>query len=128
MRTKKLSEMTWRMVEEAIDQGYRTVIMAVGSIEQHGHHLPLSTDEHLGDCLSEKLAEKLGDALIAPTIRPGCSSHHLPFSGTMSVRHETLIEYLKDICRSLDHHGFDNIVIIPSHGGNLLQFRLLCKV
>jgi creatinine amidohydrolase len=106
------------MVEEAIDLGYRTVIMAVGSIEQHGHHLPLSTDEHLGDCLAQKLAEKLGDALIAPTIRPGCSSHHLPFAGTISVRPETLIEYLKDICRSLDHHGFDNIVIIPSHGGN----------
>lgn len=116
--TIKLTEMTWKMVAEALANGFNTVIVSVGSIEQHGYHLPLSTDEHLGDCLALILAEKLGNALVAPTIRPGCSSHHLPFPGTISVRPETLIEYLKDVCTSLDHHGFDNIVLIPSHGGN----------
>jgi creatinine amidohydrolase len=118
MKTIKLSDMTWKMVEEALENGYKTVIVSVGSTEQHGHHLPLSTDEHFGDCLALILAEKLGKSLVAPTIRPGCSSHHLPFPGTISVSPETLIEYLKDICMSLDHHGFDNIILIPSHGGN----------
>ncbi|MBD3207750.1 creatininase family protein [Candidatus Bathyarchaeota archaeon] len=118
MNNIRMSDMTWKMVEEALENGYKTVIVSVGSTEQHGHHLPLSTDELFGDCLALILAEKLRKTLVAPTIRPGCSSHHLTFPGTISVRPETLIEYLKDICISLDHHGFDNIILIPSHGGN----------
>ncbi|MCW4013105.1 MAG: creatininase family protein, partial [Candidatus Bathyarchaeota archaeon] len=85
MDTIHLEEMTWTMVEEAIAEGYKTVVMAVGSIEQHGHHLPLATDTYLGDVLATRTAEKLGKTLVAPTIRPGCSEHHLTFPGTISI-------------------------------------------
>jgi creatinine amidohydrolase len=118
MDTIHLEEMTWTMVEEAIEQGYKTVVMAVGSIEQHGHHLPLATDTYLGDVLATRTAEKLGKTLVAPTIRPGCSEHHLTFPGTISISPELLIELLKEVCLSLDQHEFENIILIPSHGGN----------
>jgi creatinine amidohydrolase len=118
METILLEEMTWTMVQDAMNDGYKTVIMAVGSIEQHGPHLPVSTDVHFGDCLAKHVAEKLGNTLVAPTIKPGCSSHHMHFPGTISLEPETLIAVLKDSCRSLDKHGFKNIILLPSHGGN----------
>jgi creatinine amidohydrolase len=118
MESIHLEEMTWPMVRDAMEQGYTTIIMAVGSIEQHGHHLPHGTDTYLGDCLAERFAMKLGKTLVAPTIRPGCSMHHMDFPGTISISPETLIELLKETCLALDHHGFKNIILIPSHGGN----------
>jgi creatinine amidohydrolase len=118
MKTILLEEMTWSMVQDAMRGGYKSVIMAVGSIEQHGPHLPVSTDVHFGDCLAKLVAEKLGNTLVAPTIKPGCSSHHMHFPGTISLEPETLIAVLKDSCRSLDKHGFENIILLPSHGGN----------
>lgn len=118
METILLEEMTWTMVERAIEEGFRTVVVPVGSIEQHGPHLPLGTDTYLGDCLGRRLAERLGNALVAPTIRPGCSGHHLDFPGTISVSTEALIRVVEDVCASLDRHGFENIILLPSHGGN----------
>ena len=113
-----MEKMTWMMVEDAIKQGYKTVVMAVGSIEQHGPHMPLGTDTYLGDALATRTAEKLGKTLVAPTVRPGCSEHHLDFAGSLSISPELMIELLKEICISLDRHGFENIILLPSHGGN----------
>lgn len=113
-----LEERTWPEVESALDDGTRTVIVAIGSIEQHGPHLPLNMDTLDGDELARRLADRLGDALAAPTIRPGCSGHHMEFPGTITVPPETLMETIRSYCRSLDEHGFEHIVLVPTHGGN----------
>ncbi|GAB4351167.1 MAG: mycofactocin biosynthesis peptidyl-dipeptidase MftE [Candidatus Abyssubacteria bacterium] len=114
-----LDRMTSPQVREAIENGYHTVLMAVGSTEQHGPHLPLGTDSLIGDKLVERIAQKLGKTLVAPTVRVGVSEHHMAFAGTMTVRSEVLEEYLVDCCRSLARHGFRTIVLIPTHGGNV---------
>ncbi|PSQ62696.1 MAG: creatininase [Halobacteriales archaeon SW_8_66_22] len=62
-----LAEMTWPEVQEALDSGVTTAIVAVGSIEQHGPHLPLRMDTMAGDELSRRIAERLGNAVAAPT-------------------------------------------------------------
>lgn len=116
--TIRIEEMTWPMVKKALGEGYRTVIVPVGSIEQHGPHLPTGTDAFAGDAFGLRVAEKLGKALVAPTIRPGCSEHHMDFPGTITISPETLIRVLIDVCDSLDRHGFENIILIPTHGGN----------
>jgi creatinine amidohydrolase len=113
-----LEEMVWPEVESALGDGTRTAIVAVGSIEQHGPHLPLNMDTLDGDELSRRIATELGDALAAPTIRPGCSGHHMEFPGTITVPPETLMDMIRSYCRSLDEHGFEHIVLIPTHGGN----------
>jgi creatinine amidohydrolase len=113
-----LEEMVWPEVESALENGTRTAIVAIGSIEQHGPHLPLNMDTLDGDELSRRIAEKLGDAIAAPTIRPGCSGHHMEFPGTITVPPETLMDVIRAYCRSLDEHGFEHIVLIPTHGGN----------
>lgn len=110
--------MVWPEVESALENGTRTAIVAVGSIEQHGPHLPLNMDTLDGDELARRIATELGDALAAPTIRPGCSGHHMEFPGTITVPPETLMDVIRSYCRSLDEHGFDHIVLVPTHGGN----------
>ncbi len=114
-----LDRMTSPQVREAIKNGYHTVLIAVGSTEQHGPHLPLGTDSLAGDKLVERVAQKLGNTLVAPTVRVGVSEHHMAFAGTMTVREEVLEEYLVDCCRSLARHGFRTIILIPTHGGNV---------
>lgn len=113
-----LEEMVWPEVESALEAGTRTAIVAVGSIEQHGPHLPLNMDTLDGDELSRRIASELGDALAAPTIRPRCSGHHMEFPGTITVPPETLIDVVRSYCRSLDEHGFEYVVLVPTHGGN----------
>lgn len=118
MKTLLLEEMTWQQVKDAMAQGYRRVIFALGSIEQHGPHLPLVTDTLLGDALAIRVAEKLGQTLVAPTIRPGCSEHHMNFPGTLSISSELLAALARAYCQSLARHGFQAILLLPSHGGN----------
>ncbi|WP_423744030.1 creatininase family protein (plasmid) [Haladaptatus sp. SPP-AMP-3] len=114
----ELAKHSWPEVEAALDDGRRTVIVAVGSVEQHGPHLPLIMDTLAGDELAKRIAEKLGDALAAPTVRPGCSGHHMEFPGTITVPAAVLMDLIRAYCESLDEHGFEHIVLVPTHGGN----------
>ncbi|EFW94090.1 Creatininase [Haladaptatus paucihalophilus DX253] len=114
----ELAEHSWPEVEAALDDGRRTVIVAVGSVEQHGPHLPLIMDTLAGDELAKRIAEKLGDALAAPTVRPGCSGHHMEFPGTITIPAAVLMDLIRAYCKSLDEHGFEHIVLVPTHGGN----------
>jgi creatinine amidohydrolase len=116
--TVRLGELTSTEVEAALDEGTTTAVVAVGSIEQHGPHLPLLMDTLDGDEVARRVAERLGDALAAPTIRPGCSAHHMAFPGTITVPPETLMDTIRGYCRSLDEHGFEHVVLVPTHGGN----------
>lgn len=118
-----LEEYTWPEVESALEAGTRTVIVAVGSVEQHGPHLPLIMDTLDGEELSRRVAEKLGDALAAPPIRPGCSGHHMDFPGTITLPPETLMDVIRSYCRSFDEHGFEHVVLVPTHGGNFAPVR-----
>jgi len=110
--------MSWLEVQEAIEQGYDTVLILLGSIEQHGPHLPINTDELISEELGVRTAEKLDKALVAPIIRPGCSKHHMEFSGTVSISYKTLKNLVEDYCLAYEKHGFKNIILIPYHGGN----------
>lgn len=105
-------------IAEALQDGMRTVVFALGAVEQHGPHLPLFVDAEHGTRLAIEVARRLGDALVAPTVRIGCSDHHMDFAGSLTVRPETLEAICHDYCASLAHHGFRRICIIPTHGGN----------
>lgn len=113
-----LEEMTWPEVAEALEAGFTTAVVGVGAVEQHGPHLPLLVDAVRGDRLALGVAERLGGALVAPTIRVGCSEHHMAFPGTVSLRRATLEAVCVDYAVSLARHGFRRICFVPSHGGN----------
>jgi creatinine amidohydrolase len=113
-----MEEMTWPEVGKALALGRTSVVVAVAAVEQHGPHLPLLVDAVRGDHLALAVARRLGDALVAPTIRVGCSEHHMGFPGTLSLRRTTLEAVCLDYCVSLSRHGFRRIFLVPSHGGN----------
>lgn len=112
-----LDTLTSPDVREAIAAGRDTVVFCLGATEQHGPHLPLATDALLGDHLAELVADRL-DAFVGPTVRVGCSSHHLEFPGTLSVDDETFYGIVRGLVGSAARGGFARIVLIPTHGGN----------
>jgi creatinine amidohydrolase len=114
----ELEKLTWTDTETKMKAGHLTVLFACGSTEQHGPHLPLCTDTVLGTDTAVRAARILGKALVAPTIRPGCSEHHMGFPGTLTLSFDTFIRVLDDYCTSLSRHGFKRIVFFSSHGGN----------
>ena len=118
VKSLRMEEMTWPDIKSALEQGYTTVVVAAGSTEQHGPHLPTMTDTRIGDELAHRVAVKLGHTLQARTISVGCSSHHFGFPGTISLRGETLRMIVLDYAESLVRSGFKRIVFIPMHGGN----------
>lgn len=118
METIRMEEMTAPEIGKAIERGFTTVVIGVGSTEQHGPHLPTMTDTRIGDELAHRVALKLGNALQARTIPFGVSEHHLAFGGTVSIPCETLAAILRAYVSSLARDGFRRIVFLPSHGGN----------
>ncbi len=115
--TVRLEDMTWPEVQQALERGVRTVVVVAASTEQHGPHLPLSTDALIAEAAGERVARRLG-ALLAPVVRPGCSDHHLAFPGSLSVSADLLGELVASYVRSLVPHGFHTFVLLSSHGGN----------
>lgn len=117
MTAVELDRLSWPEVRAELERGRDTVVIAFGATEQHGPHMPLATDAMIGDHLARLVAERL-DAFVAPTVRVGCSEHHLAFPGTLSVSEETFHRVVGDIVSSLARGGFRRIVLIPTHGGN----------
>jgi creatinine amidohydrolase len=99
-------------------------VIVAASIEQHGPHLPMVTDTAIGQVVGEQVARKLGNALLAPPIRPACSDHHLAFPGSLSIPPEVFIETVIAYVRSLAPHGFDTFVLFSSHGGNFAPLEV----
>jgi creatinine amidohydrolase len=122
-REVRLQRLSWPEIDEAINAGTRTAVICAASSEQHGPHLPEATDELLGEELAIRLAERLGDALVAPVIRPGCSDHHMGFPGTVTISPELLMQILDAYLESLSRHGFERFIVFSSHGGNFPVLR-----
>ena len=109
LRSHNLAELTSPEIAEALSRGIDTVILPVGSTEQHGAHLPLSTDSLHTVAVLERVAESL-PALVAPLIPVGRADHHMAFPGTITVRHETLHATVRDWCDSFFRHGFRHVL------------------
>lgn len=114
----RLELMTSSEVALAIAGGTRTIVIPCGAVEQHGPHLTLSVDADHADHLGILVAKGVGGALVAPTIRTGCSSHHMAFPGTISLQDSTFEMICRDYCTSLARHGFERILIFSAHVGN----------
>ena len=113
-----IERMSWPQVRDALAAGKRTVLLPVAAMEQHGPHMAIGTDTFLGYETARRLAEALGDALVAPAISIGYSVGHLPMPGTVTISEETLTTVITEVADSLAHHGFRDIVFVISHGGN----------
>jgi len=95
------------------------VLLNIAAIEQHGAHLPVATDRMIGEYFSYLLNQQIGDKiLILPIVAVGCSDHHMGFCGTLTLSHNTFSSVVKEMIQSVLNHGFYNIILLNSHGGN----------
>jgi creatinine amidohydrolase len=99
---------------EAYLKRHDTILVPIGATETHGPHLPMGTDTFEAIDYSEGIARAAG-VLCTPPIWFGDSPHHMGRPGTISIRSQTLIELLKDVYRSLIHHGFRCIITFNGH-------------
>lgn len=111
MKAKRLEELTW---EELEGLGESIVIIPIGSVEQHGRHLPLGTDSMVAIALAEEASARTG-AIVAPPLWYGWSPHHMVLPGTVNIRPEVLEELLYDLISSLSEHGFKHFIVINGH-------------
>lgn len=109
----RLDEMTWRDVERATEET-STMLLPVGSTEQHGHHLPLGVDTQMPDAIAERVAERT-PALVAPAVSYGVSPHHTFKPGTFTIDSETFQHYVRDIAASAGEWGVDNVLLLNGH-------------
>jgi mycofactocin precursor peptide peptidase len=103
----------------ALPEGALTVV-PIGSIEQHGPHLPLDTDTAIATAVARRAADLLGDEkiIVAPPISYGASGEHQGFPGTSSIGSEVLHQVIVELTRSM-RTWCSRVVFVNAHGGNL---------
>jgi creatinine amidohydrolase len=103
-------------------------VLPIGSVEQHGPHLPLDTDNFLITRIAAEAARRAdGDILLMPPVYYGFESHHMEFAGTIDIQPEHLLHFMFDITRSVAHHGFERILIADGHGSNMPILDLVAR-
>jgi creatinine amidohydrolase len=112
---RALADATWPEVERCA--AGRVLAVPVGSTEQHGPHLPLSTDTDIAVALVEGLTRRRPGAVAAPAIPYGSSGEHTGFAGTVSIGREATELVLVELGRSASA-TFSGVVLVCAHGGN----------
>jgi creatinine amidohydrolase len=92
-------------------------ILPIGSFEQHGHHLPMTTDTLIAGILGKALSQALNGLLLSP-ITISCSQEHEGFFGSTYISADTLTRMVKEIVHSLEESGICLTVMVNAHGGN----------
>jgi mycofactocin precursor peptide peptidase len=111
----ELARATWPQVEAT--RGHTVLAIPLGSLEQHGPHLPLDTDTRIAGAVAAGLAAACGGITLAPTVAYGASGEHADFPGTLLVGHAVLADLLVELVRSA-RSSFAGVVFVNAHGGN----------
>src|SRR5713101_6844397 len=118
-----IERMTWPEVDARISAGVDAVLIPIGTTEQHGPHMPLDTDCVIARALCARAAEAGAaegvELLVAPTLNVTLSWYHMQFPGSMRLSTTTFLQVFREVCDSLVHHGFENLVAVNGHGGNI---------
>jgi creatinine amidohydrolase len=115
----RLGDLTWTRVEAEV------LAVPLGSTEQHGPHLPLSTDTDIAQALANGLAARRPDVVVAPALPYGASGEHAGFAGTLSIGHEALDLLLVELVRSATD-TFPHVLLVNGHGGNVATLGATC--
>ncbi len=112
-----LTEATWTDVR---DLETDLALLPIGSTEQHGPHAPLGTDALNAATVAEAAADVYdADVVVAPVVSVGVAEEHRQFPGTLWVTEDTFRTYVREIVDSLASHGFDRVILVNGHGGNV---------
>jgi creatinine amidohydrolase len=107
------------------------VVLPVGSVEQHGHHIPVGCDADLAEAVALRAAAGLAGGaapvLVLPTLWYGYSPHHMGFRGTVTLKSETFLQVVQDIAESVLAHGVRRVAIVNGHGGNMSSLDVVAS-
>ena len=117
----QLTSSTWTEMDEVETS---LALLPVGSTEQHGPHAPLATDTHNAEAVANAAAQRYHDpVVVAPPVPVAVAEEHRQFTGTLWTDETTFRAYVRDIVASLAAHGFDRVVLVNGHGGNIAALR-----
>lgn len=116
-----LENMAYTEVETYLNEK-DTILVPVGSVEQHSPYGLIGTDFIVAEAIARTVGDNL-KLMVAPTVCYGVSPHHMAFKGTIALSPSTLITVAEDIVRSLVAHGFRRILFINGHGGNIVPLK-----
>ncbi len=118
---------TWVEMKEVAARN-PVVVVPVGSVEDHGPHLPLDTDNFLIWSICEEAARRAeGDILLMPLIPYGFETHHMDFPGTIDIHMEHMLHFVLDVTKSVARHGFTRILLADGHGSNMPILDLVAR-
>jgi creatinine amidohydrolase len=118
-----LENLTWPEVKQ-LKPASKIILFPLGSFEQHGHHLPLTTDTDIVTAVARGIEKQRPKKILClPTLWPGHSTHHLFFPGTLSVKQMPYIKLVTDLCESIISMGGKKIFLLNGHGGNDVPLR-----
>ena len=132
-----LDELTWTEVRAAIDEGTTTIIVPTAGTEQNGPHMVLGKHKFIINHASNLIARELGNALVAPVIAyvpegaidgPEGPTGHMRYAGAITLPNEHFMTLLEYAARSLEVHGFIDIVFIGDSGGNQNGMRAVSEM
>lgn len=113
--------LTYPEITDVAEADGSILVLPIGSVEQHGHHLPVSTDTILVDEITNLAVDRVADEMAILTLPPiwaGYSPHHVAFGGTVTISFERLLGYVEDVVTSAMQYGFDAVLMVNGHGGN----------
>lgn len=117
-------KLSWPEHKRCAKEG-RVVLIPIGTLEDHGPHLPIDVDVVIPTTILTKVAEQMPDkTILFPEVVHGYSPHHMDFPGTTTLQYDQFIEYLKSITDALAHHGYKKIYLLNGHGSN----QSLCTI
>ncbi|MCF2164778.1 MULTISPECIES: creatininase family protein [Halobacterium] len=116
-----LADAAWPELGDYFD-AESLALVPLGSTEQHGPHLPESTDHRIAEAFARTVADRTG-VLCTPPVNVGVSPHHRQFPGTMWVEPPVFRDYVASFTRNLAFHGIDRVVFVNAHGGNVSHLR-----
>lgn len=112
---------TYSEIAAVAEQEGSVLIQPVGSVEQHGPHLPVATDAICADALAGAGAAAVASdipIIVAPTLWAGTSPYHVNFPGRLDVSFTTLVDFYAELAASALETGFDALLLLNGHGGN----------
>ncbi|MEM7386308.1 MAG: creatininase family protein [Verrucomicrobiota bacterium] len=125
LETTQLGKLTRREFREGMQSGdLKACILPVAAIEQHLEHMAMEHDWRSVTAVAEAVAQRLNPGvLVAEGLMAGISEHHMTHPGTLSLKPGTFLSVLSDLIDSLVRAGFENILVLNGHGGNIAACR-----
>ncbi len=119
-----LHDLTWPAIADLVDAGEELIVLPVGATEQHGRHLPASTDTTIATALCEAASARTGVPVLPPLAISSSQAHTAAWPGTFSLPPRLFVDVVIEIARWARASGFTKLLIVNAHVGNVAPLKV----